>query len=39
MDGQAECILSEFVNDTKLRLWKLCSLAKKAHGEFINVYK
>lgn len=39
VDDQAECILSEFVNDTKLRLRKLCSLAKKAQGELINVYK
>lgn len=34
-----QCILSEFVNDTKLRLRKLCNLAKKAQGELINVFK
>lgn len=39
MDDQPERILRKFVDDTKLRLWKLCSLAKRAQGELINVYK
>lgn len=39
MDDQAESVLSEFVSDTKLRLWTLCSLAKKAQGELTHVYK